>query len=233
MADEAPAPGLYDWRSPRGAMLGRVRAILSEASAGLRQLAAWRRVRAVSRETSLPVRPTAPLASGSEWAPSTRSRTRRAGSARRPPRSTWPRASPPPATRRSSSTSTRRATRPSGSACRASEGPGRLRRPRRATSTRATPCGRTDIERLSILVSTPDLAGATMELPRLAGLRAPPARGAGPAARGLRLHPARLPAVARAADRQRAGRRRARDRAGPDRVLRARRARRACSTRSR
>ena len=29
----------------------------------------------------------------------------------------------------------------------------------------------TGVERLSILVSTPDLAGATMELPRLAGLR--------------------------------------------------------------
>ena len=36
----------------------------------------------------------------------------------------------------------------------------------------------TGVERLSILVSTPDLAGATMELPRLAGLRDPPARGA-------------------------------------------------------
>ncbi len=41
----------------------------------------------------------------------------------------------------------------------------------------------TDIERLSILVSTPDLAGATMELPRLDGLGDAPARGAGPAAR--------------------------------------------------
>ena len=61
--------------------------------------------------------------------------------------------------------------------------PGRLRRPRRATSTRATPCGRPDIERLSILVSTPDLAGATMELPRLPGSETPPARGARPAAR--------------------------------------------------
>ena len=48
----------------------------------------------------------------------------------------------------------------------------------------------------------------------------------------LRVHAARLPAVARPADRQRAGRRRPRDRAGADRVLRARGARRACSTRS-
>ena len=41
------------------------------------------------------------------------------------------------------------------------------RRPRRPT-----------IERLSLLASTPDLAGATMELPRLPGLRDPPARRA-------------------------------------------------------
>ncbi len=36
----------------------------------------------------------------------------------------------------------------------------------------------TEIERLSLLDSTPDLAGATMELPRLPGLRGPPARRA-------------------------------------------------------
>ena len=53
-------------------------------------------------------------------------------------------------------------------------------------------------------------------------LRAAPARGAGPAARALRVHPPGLPAVARPADGQRAGRRRSRDRPGPDRVLRAR-----------
>src|SRR3954454_13539230 len=48
----------------------------------------------VSRETRAGLGPTDAVASfGSAWAPSTRSRTRRAGSARRPPRSTWPRAS--------------------------------------------------------------------------------------------------------------------------------------------
>ena len=47
---------------------------------------------------------------------STRSRTRRAASARRRPPSTWPPASRPPAPRRCSSTSTRSATRPSRSA---------------------------------------------------------------------------------------------------------------------
>ena len=181
-------------------------------------------LRGVSRETSpqpRAVRPTAPLASGSAWAPSTRSRIRRAGSARRPPRSTWPRASPPPATRRSWSTWIRRATRPSGSASRATHGPGVY--DVLAGDVEARDAVRpTGVEHLSILVSTPDLAGATMELPRLPGSETPPARRAGAAARRLRVHPARLPAVARAADRQRPGRRRARDRAGPDRVLRAR-----------
>ena len=100
--------------------------------------------------------------------------------------------------------------------------PGRLRRARRATSTRATPSGR------------PASSGSRSSSPRRIsparrwscrawpGSETPPARGAGPAARRLRVHPARLPAVARPADRQRAGRRRAGDRAGPDRVLRAR-----------
>ena len=85
----------------------------------------------------------------------------------------------------------------------------------------------TGVERLSILVSTPDLAGATMELPRLAGSETRLREALDPLRDALRLHPARLPAVARAADRQRAGRGRARDRAGADRVLRARGPRRA------
>ena len=66
-----------------------------------------------------------------------------------------------------------------------------------------------------------------------AGLRDAPARRARRRARALRLHAARLPAVARPADGQRARRGRPRDRPGADGVLRARGARRACSTRSR
>ena len=59
-----------------------------------------------------------------------------------------------------------------------------------------------------------------------ARLRAPAARRARADPRPLRLHAAGLPAVARAADGQRARRRRSRDRPGADRVLRARGARR-------
>ena len=85
----------------------------------------------------------------------------------------------------------------------------------------------TGVERLSLLASTPDLAGATMELPRLPGLRDAPARRARARARRVRVHAARLPAVARAADRQRARRGGPRHRARSDRVLRARGPRRA------
>ena len=73
---------------------------------------------------------------------------------------------------------------------------------------------------------SPDLAGANVELPRAAGLRAARCATRSRRARALRVHAARLPAVARAADGQRAGRGRPRDRAGADRVLRARGARR-------
>ena len=72
------------------------------------------------------------------------------------------------------------------------------------------------------LASTPDLAGATMELPRLPGSESRLRDALAPLRERLRLHPARLPAVARAADGQRARRRRPGDRAGADRVLRAR-----------
>ena len=54
------------------------------------------------------------------------------------------------------------------------------------------------------------------------GVRDAPARGARPRPRALRLRPAGLPAVARAADRQRARRGRPGDRPGADGVLRAR-----------
>ena len=82
--------------------------------------------------------------------------------------------------------------------------------------------GRPTIERLSLLTSTPDLAGATMELPRLPGSEVRLRDALAPRARPVRLHAARLPAVARPADRQRARGGRPRDRPGPDRVLRAR-----------
>ena len=167
--------------------------------------------------------PRAPLASGPPWAPSTRSPTRRAGSARPPPRSTSPPASPRPATRRCWSTSTRRATPPSGSASTRDDGPGLYDVLCGDVDGAPTPCGRPAIEHLSLLASTPDLAGATMELPRLPGSETPPARRARAAcATRYAFIAARLPAVARPADRQRAGRRRPRDRPGADRVLRAR-----------
>ena len=112
------------------------------------------------------------------WARSTRSRTRRAASARRPPRSTSRRASPRPATRRCSSTSTRRPTPPSAWARRRTVGPnvydvlaGRGRR-------RSTRCATPRSSASGCCPSHPDLAGANVELPREAGLREPPARRA-------------------------------------------------------
>ena len=73
-----------------------------------------------------------------EWpGGSTRSRTRRAGSARRRPRSTSPPASPRPASARSSSTSTRRRTRPPGSASSAN-GTLELRPARRRAARRSS-----------------------------------------------------------------------------------------------
>ena len=83
--------------------------------------------------------------------------------------------------------------------------------------------GRPTSSASSLLASTPDLAGATMELPAAARLRAPPARRAraGPR-RATRSSLLDCPPSLGPADRQRAGRRRPRDRAGADRVLRAR-----------
>ena len=69
---------------------------------------------------------------------------------------------------------------------------------------------------------TPRSGGGQRRAPARARLRAAPARGPGAAARPLRLHAPGLPAVARPADRQRAGGGRSRDRPGPDRVLRPR-----------
>ena len=97
-----------------------------------------------------------------------------------------------------------------------------LRRAGRRRRRRRTRCARPPIEHLSILASTPDLAGANMELPRLPGSENRLRDALAPIRDALRVRAARLPAVARPADHQRAGRRRPRDRPRPDGVLRAR-----------
>ena len=88
----------------------------------------------------------------------------------------------------------------------------------------------TAIERLSVVPSTPDLAGATVELPRLSGLetrlRDPPRRHP----RAVPVHGPRLPAVAGPAHGQRPRGRRPCARARPDRVLRPRGPRRLLDT---
>ena len=90
----------------------------------------------------------------------------------------------------------------------------------------------TGVERLSILVSTPDLAGATMELPRLAGLgdRAC-ARRWTRCASDYAFILLDCPPSLGPADRQRAGRRRARDRARSRPSTSRSRASPGCSTR--
>ena len=116
-----------------------------------------------------PLRPFSPLPFGARWGPSTRSPTRRAGSARRRPRSTSPPASPRPATRRCSSTSTRRPTPPLGLGIAKDTEPniydvlaGRCTLAERAARDTA-------IEHLKLVPAHPDLAGANIELPREPG----------------------------------------------------------------
>ena len=101
-----------------------------------------------------------------------------------------------------------------------------------ARPTRAAIVKRT-AEGFDLLPGNIDLTAAEIQLMDANGPRAAPEDRAGPAARRLRLHPDRLPAVAVAADAQRADRRRPRARADAVRVLRARRASARCSTRSR
>ena len=158
-------------------------------------------------------RPTCP-------AVSTRSRTRRAASARRRRRSTSPPASPRRASGRSSSTSTRRPTRPRGSAS-------------ARTAARPTTCSTAppldELVHGDALREPRPRAGAAG--PRRRRRRArrgerrrdatSPARSRG-ALRALLVRLPRLPAVARPADRQRARGRRPGARPGPVRVLRAR-----------
>ena len=76
----------------------------------------------------------------------------------------------------------------------------------------------TAIELLKIVPAHPDLAGANVELPREPGSETRLRDALGGVSRALRLRPARLPAVARAADRQRA-RRRGSHRPGADGVF--------------
>ena len=108
----------------------------------------------------------------------------------------------------------------------------RLRLPRRRPDARRRPRSRPRSSACTIVPSTPDLAGANVELPRLPGSETRLSEALGAVRERYLLHAARLPAVARPDHGQRARRGRPRDRAGPDRVLRARGARRACSTRS-
>ena len=150
------------------------------------------------------------------------SRTRRAASARRRPRQ--PRRLPRGGrrARRSSSTSTRRRTRPRASAS-ARTAPRRTTcsTARRSTSSPGRPGSRTSTSsRRSPISPAPrvELAAATT-----ASATSPQALASG--ARRVRVRLPRLPAVARAADRERARRRRPRARAGAGRVLRARGAR--------
>ena len=156
------------------------------------------------------------------WAPSTRSPTRRAGSARPPPPSTSPRASPRPATRRCSSTSTPRPTRRSASGVPKDAEPnvydvlaGDATRRRGARRAGDRPASRS----CRRIPTSPARPWSCRVSP---GSETRLRDALAPRARALRVHAARLPAVARSADRQRARRRRPRDRPGADRVLRAR-----------
>ena len=99
--------------------------------------------------------------------------------------------------------------------------------PRRATRAAADALRPTrDRAPLACCRRTPDLAGANVELPRQPGSEQRLRDALGAVRDRFAYIDPRLPAVARPADGQRAGRGRPRDRAGADRVLRARGARR-------
>ena len=166
------------------------------------------------------------------WAPFSQSPTRRAGSARPPPPSTSAPRSPTPAIRRCWSTSTRSATprlrlglpkdgSPNVYDCLSGE---------LTLADAALPSG---VEHLDVVPSTPELAGANVELPRIAGSETILRGRLGAVRRALPVHPARLPALARAAHRQRARRRRQGDRARCRPSTSPSRASPSCSTRSR
>ncbi len=84
----------------------------------------------------------------------------------------------------------------------------------------------TSVERLYLVPSSPELAGANVELPLLAGSEQRLSESMRSVRRQLLPDAARLPAVARAAHGERAGRGGQGDRPGADGVLRARGARR-------
>ena len=86
----------------------------------------------------------------------------------------------------------------------------------------------TSLKNLFVLPATIDLAGAEIELVSAFSRELKLRRALDPVRVRVRHHPHRLPAVARAAHRQRPGRRRRRDRPGAERVLRARGSRASC-----
>ena len=143
-----------------------VRRASGRCPTGSRAVREWRVKRPLRADGSGPNPP--PRSTVGPDEPSTRSPTRRAGWARPPPPSTSPPASPRRATARCSWTSTRRATRPPASALeRVAPGlydvlGGEVEAARGGAPVRRS-------SDLDLLVSTPDLAGATMELPRLPG----------------------------------------------------------------
>ena len=190
-----------------------------EASADAIRLPAPRRAsrRSVRWPSDAESRPAGP---DGAWPASTRSRTRRAASARRRPPSTSPRASPRPAS------GARHRPRPAGER---DLGARRCAR----TAPRATTCS--TAHRLPSSCTPPpsrtstssrrkpDLAGAVVELSRHDDGERYLAQALASGTRPLRLRLPRLPAVARAAHGQRARRGRPRARPGAGGVLRARR----------
>ena len=77
----------------------------------------------------------------------------------------------------------------------------------------------TEIPHLGVVPAGPDLAGATVELPRMPGSETRLAESLAADPGPVRLHPARLPAVAGTVDGQRPCRRRSSDRSRPGGVL--------------
>ena len=211
-------------RFPRRAGMARKRP-LQASTAALRRRSAAEPMRAV--------RPRCAASLRRDGHRSTRSPTRRAAWARRRRPSTSPRASPRPATRRCWSTSTRRPTRPSGSGIAEDAVAGRLRGAD-AARRRAERRARADRRSRACTLLPAGAGPRGRERRAAAPCRAPSsacASALAPLRERFALHPARLPAVARPADGQRAGRGRPRDRARCRPSTSRSRASPACSTR--
>ena len=157
----------------------------------------------------------------SRWAPSTRSRTRRAGSARRRPPSTWPPASPPPARQTllvdldpqcnaTVALGGDREAHPSSYDCLIGEV---------SVAEAARPAGP---DNLWLVPASRDLAGASVELPRIEGSETRLRERLGPVRERFDFTLLDCPPSLGPDHRQRPGRRRPRDRPGPGRVPRAR-----------